>query len=142
MKHARIVLSLLLLGSILAGCKQQSGSYQIDNNSSFTLLRVKKYIWSKDWERWLLVSRMPDCQRKYPLLDESEFEEIKLYQVDEGLYEVKDGSVAYLADLNNCAMAEQPKRTKPTGTLIGTFSDPKKDRIPFVAKPAKGTPAE
>ncbi|MBB5020126.1 hypothetical protein HNQ59_003440 [Chitinivorax tropicus] len=129
MKHSTLLLSALLVA--LTGCKQQAGSYQIDNARSFTLQRVKPYVWSKEWDRWLLVSRMPDCQRKHPIESESEFEPLKIYLVEDGLYQIKDGSTVYQADFNNCTLTEMPRKTKVSGSLVGSFDDPVKEKIPF-----------
>lgn len=120
---SRLSLSLLTLFA-LTGCKIYAGSYQIDNSKSFTLIRETRYFWSQNVERWFTVSRMPDCQRKHRMSDDSkkDIEDIRLRKVDDLTYQVQSGKDVYLADLQTCTFTLLPKGSEKEGQLIGKFT--------------------
>lgn len=125
--------ALLLLCVSLTGCKQETSSYQIDASRSFTLQRIKNTFWSRDWERWLTVARMPDCQRKHRLDDESEFGEIKLRQIDDNLFQLQDGKTLYEIDLQQCTLTELDRKAEKQGETVGKFTSPDGKGIAFEA---------
>lgn len=136
MLHARL---LRLLPAIvllaLTGCKMQTGSYQIDAGKSFTLQRTTQFFWSSNVERWLTVSRMPDCQRKHKMQNDSSkrFSSVQLRKLDEMTYQVDDGGALYLANLENCTFSALPEQAAKEGELLGKFSEARGDKIPFEA---------
>lgn len=129
---SRISLGLLMLFA-LTGCKIYAGSYQIDNSKSFTLIRETRYFWSQNVERWFTVSRMPDCQRKHRMSEDSkkDIEDVRLRKVDDVTYQVQSGKEVYLADLQACTFILLPKGTEKEGQLIGKFTAAVGNSIPF-----------
>lgn len=126
-------LSLLLL----AGCKMQTGSYQIDAGKSLTLQRTTQFFWSSKVERWLTVSRMPDCQRKHRLDDDSgkRFSAVEVRRIDEQNYQIDDDGSLYLANLEQCTLTALPEKTAREGEPLGKFTAASGDKLPFTAVP-------
>lgn len=126
----------------LTGCKMQTGSHQLDTSRSFTLQRTTQFFWSRKVERWLTVSRMPDCQRKHRLDDDTRgnFSEVRLRRLDEQRFQVQDGKTLLLADLERCTLQELPRETAKEGELLGKFAETTSGSIPFEAT-EKATPA-
>ena len=64
MKHLMMIFGAAM---ILAGCGSQQAGYQItDRNHSLSISRDQQYPGS-DWTNHLIVSRFPECQRRYKL---------------------------------------------------------------------------
>ena len=60
---------VLALGAALAGCgSTDMASMPIQGSDhSLTLVREKPYAWSAGWDLAVVVTRMPDCQRRHHL---------------------------------------------------------------------------
>ena len=114
-------LAATLLAGLLAGCGSQQAGYQItDRNHSITITRDQPYPGAK-WDTWLVVSRFPECQRRYPLTQTADKFKLDLYRVEPGVFIVNQGKNWHVAETKGC---QQQKYTTPPpepGDLIGTF---------------------
>lgn len=112
---------------LLAGCGTgDSNSYLIDGNRdhSITVIREKPWLWS-DWEVSAVVTRMPDCMRRYPLKKVSKdvVFKMELYESLEGGYILRQGKRWYVADTGKCQFQQFPEPPKEPGDLVGLFTD-------------------
>lgn len=132
-RYRSLLLPAVLVSLLLGGCKMQTGSHHIDHSRSFTLQRTTQYFWSRNVERWLTVSRMPDCQRKHRLDDDAskQFSEIRIRHIDDNTYQIQDGKTLLLANLEQCTLTPIDKAAEQQGTLLGKFAESQEKSIPF-----------
>ena len=112
---------LLLTPLLLAGCVDDSATYYIDGNQHALTVRVlQEYFWKKDVTIDLLASRMPDCQRRFPLgaLPMSDVE-IELFQSGENVYTLRAGEQVWRVETQGCSELEAPEQV--TGQPLGLF---------------------
>lgn len=112
---------------ILAGCGTgDSTSFMVDGNNehALSLFRDKQWLWS-DWEVSLVVSHLPDCQRRYPLKGVSKdvVFKMELYESLEGGYILHQGKRWYVAETGKCQLQQFPEPPKEPGDLVGVFTD-------------------
>jgi len=115
------LLPALLAPLLLAGCVDDSATYYIDGNQhALTVRAMQEYFWKKDVTIDLLASRMPDCQRRFPLgaLPLSEVE-IELFQSGENVYTLRAGEQAWRVETEGCTELEAPEQV--TGQPLGLF---------------------
>lgn len=122
-----------LAASLLAGCENDAASYQIDGKEhALILMRDQRYFWSDNTELNVVVSRLPDCQRRYPLnsapLPKAQ---LSVYEVAPTQYQLQQGDHWYLADTGGCTLQPMEAAPDAPGKLIGTF-DRKDDRLRFI----------
>jgi hypothetical protein len=114
---------LVLTPLLLAGCVDQSASYTIDGNSdqALTVRAEQEYFWSDDLTLRLIVSRMPECQRQYPLATLPATEsEIELYASGDNVFTLRAGKQAWQVDARTCAQSPAAPQDAP-GEKIGSF---------------------
>lgn len=120
--------SLLPLAVVLlAGCGTgDSTSYTINDNRehALSLFRDKQWLWS-DWDVAMVVTHLPDCQRRYPLKGVSKdvVFKMELYESLEGGYILHQGKRWYVAETGKCQLQQFPEPPKEPGDLIGVFTD-------------------
>lgn len=129
----RSLLPLAVL--LLAGCGSgDSTNYMIDGNRdhALILIRDKQWLWS-DWEVAMIVSRLPDCQRRHPLKNVSKdvVFKMELYESLEGGYILHQGKRWYVADPVKCELQQFPEPPKEPGDLIGVFTDKEDGELRF-----------
>lgn len=112
----------ILLASLLAACAKEPAGYEIDGgNHSLTVERNKPYFWSSGWELDLIVSRFPECQRRYKMKKAGEKVRVDLYRTPTGAYILNQGKRWYVAETQTCRMQEFEEPPPEPGEPIGSF---------------------
>ncbi|MBA3032767.1 MAG: hypothetical protein KKF85_05380 [Gammaproteobacteria bacterium] len=128
----RSLLLPLLVAPLLAGCEIEPAAYLIDGgNHSLTVERKKAYFWSTGWELDLVVTRYPDCQRRYPLKKAGEKVRVDLYRVEPGAFILNQGKHWYVAETRDCRFQQFKEEPDEPGEYIGSFR-PKDGELTFV----------
>jgi hypothetical protein len=116
------IFPVLLLGALLAGCVKEPAGFLIEGgNHSITVERNKAYFWSSGWEIDLIVTRYPECQRRYPLKNSGERLRVDLYRTDTGAYILNQGKRWYVAETSDCRMQQFDAAPPEPGELLGVF---------------------
>ena len=129
-------LTLLFATLILAGCGSQQGAYQIDgNNHALSVTRTQDYPGS-DWTNYLVVSRYPDCQRRYRLKDTGDNFKLDIYRVKPGVFILNQSKRWYVTETQACQWQQFPEPPPEPGELIGTLQT-KADELVWIDKQEK-----
>ncbi|MBI5781926.1 MAG: hypothetical protein HZA65_09750 [Rhodocyclales bacterium] len=115
------IVALCALG--LAACEDVAISYRIEGmNHALVLERQQSLPWS-EVKQAVVVSRLPQCQRKYPIApDRAEMTPMKVYEAGDLLWALEQGGRWYLASTEDCRL--QPwnePNPQALGPLVGTF---------------------
>ncbi len=112
----------LCLLPLLAACTKEPAGYEIDGgNHSLTVERNKPYFWSSGWELDLIVTRYPECQRRYALKKAGEKVRVDLYRTPTGAYILNQGKRWYVAETQTCRMQPFEEAPPEPGEFIGSF---------------------
>ena len=115
-------LHMLLLTLLVAACAKEPAGFEIDGgNHSLTVERNKPYFWSSGWELDLIVTRYPECQRRYALKKAGEKVRVDLYRTPTGAYILNQGKHWYVAETQTCRMQQFEEPPPEPGELIGSF---------------------
>jgi hypothetical protein len=118
----RTLLLPLFAALLLAGCDIEPAGYLIDGGDhSLTLERKKPYPWSSGWELDLVVSRFPDCQRRYPMKKSGEKLRVDLYRVQPGVFILNQGNRWYVAETKECRLQQFDEEPPLPGDFVGAF---------------------
>lgn len=119
----RLLLPLALL-PLLAGCINDGAAYVIDGpQHALSLVREQNLFWEKQVELAVVVSRLPDCQRKHLIQKTSPSTKVELWQPGPGTFILKVGRNMYVTETRTCQgfarMDEEPPGGM--GEQLGTF---------------------
>ena len=136
---------VLALGAALAGCgSTDMASMPIQGSDhSLTLVREKPYAWSAGWDLAVVVTRMPDCQRRHHLkhMGDGTFK-IEVFRTEQARWVLHQGKRWYIADTEGCLLQQFEEKPGDPGTLVGVFGD-KAGELKFTQDPNLGkAPAE
>jgi hypothetical protein len=116
---------ILLLPLLLTACVDDSASYYVDGNTSghaLTVHRAQARFWSSEASVELIMSRLPDCQRRVVLeTTPAEEVEIELYSSGDNLWTLKSGQQTWQVDTQTCTQYAEAKGDP--GDLVGVFRD-------------------
>jgi outer membrane lipoprotein-sorting protein len=127
---------LIALALLVSACGQQQVGYQItDRNHSISVTRAQQYPGSK-WDTFLVVTRFPECQRRYPLTQTGDKFKLDLYRVEPGVFIVNQGKNWHVAETKECRQQKYDKAPPEPGELIGTFQTKEKELV-YISKEAK-----
>lgn len=128
-------LAVLLAPFMLAGCVNDTASFQIEGKDhSLTLRVVQDYFWSKDATLRLTATRMPDCMRQMELGEVSlSGLEIELFASGPNVYTLRSGEDVWQVDTQACTELEAPKANAVTGQALGSFHIDEHDKLVFEA---------
>ncbi|WP_142803535.1 hypothetical protein [Tepidiphilus sp. J10] len=115
------IAALCALG--LAACEDAAIGYRIAGmNHALVLERQQPFPWS-EVKQAVVVSRLPQCQRKYPIApDRAEMTPMKVYEAGDLLWALEQGDHWYLASTEDCRLQPWDKPDpQALGTLVGTF---------------------
>ena len=141
-------LLLILCAVLLAGCENNAASFVIDETTkdhSISLVREQSFAWVGPVEQRFVVSRFPECQRRY-LIDAATTAMVKvdLYEVRPMLYAAQQGSAWYALGTEECVLQKfkEPPPVIPPGRLVGSFEKQADGSLVFkpVAAPKPITP--
>jgi len=117
-------LPAILLAPLMAGCVNDSASYQNENgNQILTLVRQQRWLWEKKVEASMVVSRLPECQRRHKMGLISPQARVELWQPGPGTFLVLQGRNLYLTEVQTCEGWEKQDAEPPggMGQRLGIF---------------------
>jgi len=141
MRKPLFLLPPLLASLLLAGCVNDSSSYQIEGNDHALTVRVMQdYFWSKNATLRLTAARMPDCQRQMELGEVSlSGLEIELFASGPNVYTLRSGEDVWQVETQGCTELEAPEANAVTGQALGSFHLDEHDKLVFEAAADAGT---
>lgn len=123
MKRLRLALLALVL-PLLAGCENSATSFKIESSQhAIVLVREQPYFWDKDVNQYIVVSRLPGCQRKVAIHpDRTALTPIDVYEAGFLLWALRQGDRWYLASTERCLVQDwsNPSGQQP-GPAVGQF---------------------
>ena len=137
--HRRLLL-LPLLALLLAGCENSATAYIIDGkDNALMLVREQRWFWSDEINQAVVVSRLPDCQRRVAIWPGTPSgPSMEVFEAGYRLWALEQGRRWYLASTDKCLVQDWDDAPEtPPGPLVGTFV--MRDGSPVfeaVAKPA------
>ncbi len=137
--HRRLLL-LPLLALLLAGCENSATAYIIDGKDhALMLVREQRWFWSDEINQAVVVSRLPDCQRRVAIWPGTPSgPSMEVFEAGYRLWALEQGRRWYLASTDKCLVQDWDDAPEtPPGPLVGTFV--MRDGSPVfeaVAKPA------
>ena len=122
---SRLRLALLTgLVLLLAGCENSATSFKIESSQhAVVLVREQPYFWNKDVNQYIVVSRLPGCQRKVAIhADRTALTPIDVYEAGFLLWALRQGDRWYLASTERCLVQDwsNPSGEQP-GPAVGQF---------------------
>ena len=115
----------LLVGTPLGGCgSSDTASYIVEGPAghSLTLIREKRYYWSKGWDLTLIVAGQPDCQRRHRLRPARDGRfRLSVFKSDGQAYILQQGKHWYVTELKECRLQEYDQPPPDPGRVVGTF---------------------
>lgn len=133
---------LALLVPALSGCVNDSIAMVIDGpDHAISLIRQQHRFWEKRMDLDIVVSRLPDCQRRHSLQSAavgSGFK-VEVYATGPDTYLLEQGRHLYVTETQTCQgfqkLAEPPSGGK--GELLGVFREEQGKLVFVAARPAK-----
>jgi len=122
--NRRIWLWLPVLAALLAGCENSGTAYMADGKDhAVILVREQKYFWSDEIDQAVVVSRLPDCQRRVAIWPGSpKGPAMEIYEAGYRLWALNQGRRWYLASTDKCMVQDwNDPPAQPPGALVGTF---------------------
>lgn len=120
----RFRLLLPALTVFLAGCENAAAPFMIDGSQhAISLIREQRYFWSSEVEQSLVVSRLPACQRRYPIAPgKTDSVDIEVFEAGYMLWAFRLKQRWYLAGTEKCLLqAWQDPPAEPPGREVGRF---------------------
>lgn len=111
---------------LLAGCGSDSASYMVngDRDTAFSVFRDKAFP-GRSWHVDVVLTHMPECQRRYTLHDVPAGDSFKnsLHRDAEGNYLLHTNDAWYQGRLEGCSLQPLSSTPTATGELVGTWED-------------------
>lgn len=124
---------------LLGGCINDAASFQIDGKDhSLSVMREQKWPWEKRVELFVVVSRMPDCQRRHHLKSSSiSSSTVEVFSSEVDSFYLQQGGRLYFVETNTCEGFRELTEPPATGLgqKIGTFTE-SAGEFRFVNEPA------
>lgn len=116
---------VVLLGAVLlAGCENSATAYTVDTNQhAIVLVREQPYFWDAQIKQYVVVSRLPNCQRKVAIHpDAKTLTPIDVFEAGSLLWAMRQGPRWYLVGTETCAVQDWVNATgQPPGRAVGQF---------------------
>ncbi|MBW7901681.1 MAG: hypothetical protein H3C26_09405 [Rhodocyclaceae bacterium] len=133
---------LALFVPLVSACVNDGIGMVIDGpDHAISLIRQQPRFWEKQMELEIVVSRLPDCQRRHKLQPAAIAPgfKVEVYTTGPDTYLLEQGRHLYLTETQTCQgfqkLAEAPPGGK--GELLGVFREEKDKLVFVVAQPAK-----
>ncbi|MDR2625405.1 MAG: hypothetical protein LBC37_03655 [Zoogloeaceae bacterium] len=119
------ILPLFLL--LLSACTNDGAAYLIDGQRHAISLVRDSMFWEKQVNLSLVVSRLPDCQRRHAIQKVNPKAHIELWQPGEGTYILKIGDIMYVTETRTCEGFARLNEDPPggLGVQLGVFGESK-----------------
>lgn len=124
MKLLRRVIPLLLLPMLVA-CINDGAAYIIDGpRYALSVVREQNLFWENNVKLSVVVSRLPDCQRKHVIGKFPVSASMELWQPGPGTYIFKIGSRMFVTETRSCQGFAEMTEDPPggMGDRVGLFS--------------------
>lgn len=96
---------MLATALLLAGCTQDSATFEIDGQEhALTIRRQQSYFWKDKVEVSLMASRMPDCRRLHTLagFEPGEQTRVDVFAAGERTWNVRMGQQLWQIETDTC----------------------------------------
>lgn len=122
----RSALLPLLALPFLSGCINDGAPYMIDGRfHAISMVREQPYFWDSKVKYYLVVARLPDCQRKHFVALTNPLAKAELWDMGGGTYALKLSKKMYVTETRTCEgfakLDEMP--AEGLGTLVGHFKE-------------------
>jgi len=127
-RHA-LFRGLVLLAALplLAACENSATSMIIEGKDhALVLVREQPHFWSDGVTQYIVVSRLPNCQRRVKIHpDIKAMNHMAVYEAGHMLWALQQGKSWYLASTEECRVQDWDNSgNKPPGSVVGNFSQP------------------
>jgi hypothetical protein len=118
----RMGITGLLLAALvgLTGCENDAVSFQTSadaGGAGLTLIREQRWFWDKTAAVYVVVARMPDCQRRHALRPTAASDAlVEVSQAGRGLFLLRQGDDWHAANVGDCSL--QPVQGPAQGVQI------------------------
>lgn len=130
---------IVLISLLLTACVDDTAAYYVDKsgNHSLTIHRAQKQFWNNEVSVELVMSRLPECQRRVVLTDMPADEvEIELLSAGDNVWTLRAGKELWQVETQTCTQYADVKGE--LGELLGVFR-PEGDKLVFEAAVAAGS---
>ena len=130
MRRLSCALLFVSLLPLLSACTNDGAAYLVDGVQQNNISIVREsLLWDKQVNLYVVVSRIPDCQRRHFIQKANPRAHIELWQFrpNEGTYILKIGNALYVTETRTCesfAQMDENDEDIPDGNLgrqLGTF---------------------
>lgn len=113
---------MVALVPALSACENSATAYMVDTNQhAVVLAREQAYFWSDEVDQFVIVSRLPHCQRKVRIHPGSvNMAEMEVYEAGDRLWALRQGQRWYLASTEVCQVQDW-NSPGGQGALVGSF---------------------
>jgi hypothetical protein len=136
-------LALLAVLPLLSGCENNAASMLIDDrNHSIVLIREQPYFWSDEVRQFIIVTRLPKCQRRVSIHPgTTAMTPVEVYEAGDLLWALRQGTRWYLASSEECRVQDWiDPPAAPPGRAVGRF-ELKDEKVVFTPAPPPAPPA-
>jgi hypothetical protein len=144
--HAALrVLALLVSLPLLSACENSASSMLVEGKDhALVLVREQPYFWSAEIRQFIVVSRLPNCQRRVRIHPGTEkMAPMPVYEAGDLLWALHQGGRWYLASTEECQVQDWDNGSgQSPGPIVGSFEqrDGKTVFVPIPkTPPAPGT---
>jgi hypothetical protein len=125
---ARVLLTTAAL-PLLAGCVQDTASYQIDGdrNHSIIVMRSQKWFWGSEVDVAVTAARQPECLGGLDVKGASRETELVLHRAPddypEPIYILEVAGVYYAVSTQSCRVQQFKETPADPGPVIGRYKE-------------------
>jgi hypothetical protein len=119
----RVLLPLIAV-TALTGCENSAVAYSIDGNrEALIFVREQRWFWSGALNQYVVVSRLPDCQRRVKIHPGStDALQVEVFEAGDRLWALQQGERWYLASTAKCLVQDWTDApAAPPGRKVGSF---------------------
>ena len=125
LRHA-LLCGLVSLATVplLTACENSATSMIIENKDhALVLIREQPYFWGNEVVQYIVVSRLPACQRRVEIHpDTTTMNPMTVYEAGHMLWALHQGKRWYLASTEGCQVQDWDNPDgRPPGSVVGRF---------------------
>tara|TARA_R110002049_G_scaffold54607_21_gene151977 strand:- start:489 stop:923 length:435 start_codon:yes stop_codon:yes gene_type:complete len=124
LKRRGALFAVALLAPLLAACENSATSFTVDSSQhAVVLIREQPYFWTDEVNQSIVVTRLPNCQRKVSIHpDATSLTPIEVFEAGDLLWALHQGDRWYLASTERCLVQDWNNADgSAPGRAIGTF---------------------
>jgi hypothetical protein len=136
------ILALCAVLPLLGGCENSATSMLVDGKDhSLVLVREQQYFWNDEVRQFMIVSRLPHCQRRIRIHPGSvTMTPINIYEAGNMLWALNQGERWYLASTESCLVQDwNAPDPGALGAALGRFERRGDDTV-FTVLPGSNKP--